>query len=444
MQLFNSYTQQIETFKPLRPNEVSMYVCGPTVYNHAHIGNARPMVVFDTLRRVFEQLGYNVKFVSNYTDVDDRIIQQAIDENKTELEIASYYIEQYEAIRNQLNCKPLFNVVKVTDTMEQIIDFIDQLLEKDKAYVVDKDVYFKIDEVENYGQLSKQNIDDLIVGARVSENEKKLNPLDFTLWKKTEKGISWESDFGTGRPGWHTECVVMIQDQFDHQRIDIHGGGMDLKFPHHENEIAQCEALYHHNIANIWMHNGMLNIDGEKMSKSLGNVVWAKDFIAELGGDVVRWLLLSAHYRSPINISQSTITQAQQEVTKVKRALISAQVYLGRQQADIEPSMDDALLDDCMYAMKDDLNTQNAFKVIFDGIKQLNQDLRQHKDDLARISSDVLTIKTMLEVLGIAYQDVILSKEDLSLFDKWEQAKIDKDFDMADTYRQQLIEKGYL
>lgn len=444
MQLYNSYSQQLETFTSIKPKQVSMYVCGPTVYNHAHIGNARPLVVFDTLRRVFEQLGYQVKYVSNYTDVDDRIINQAIQENKSELEISSYYIEQYEHIRYQLNCKPLTNVVKVTETMEEIIDFIDELIKKGKAYQVDKDVYFKIDEIKHYGQLSNQNVDDLIVGSRVSENEKKLNPLDFTLWKKTDKGISWESNFGKGRPGWHTECVVMIQEQFQHERIDIHGGGMDLKFPHHENEIAQCEALYHHNIANWWVHNGMLNIDGEKMSKSLGNVVWAKDFIEKLGGDVVRWLLLSAHYRAPINISQATITQAQQEVSKVKRALMSGQIYLARQSFDGVVDDDQELLDSFMDAMGDDLNTQNAFKVIFDAIKQLNQDLRQNKDKLDVIARDIQTVKTMLNVLGIDYIDVELSSEDIELFNQWEQAKANKDFDLADTYRLKLIKKDLL
>ena len=444
MQLYNSYTQRLEVFKSIKPNQVSMYVCGPTVYNHAHIGNARPLVVFDTLRRVFEQLNYEVKYVSNYTDVDDRIINQAIEENKSELEISSYYIEQYEAIRNQLNCKPLANVVKVTDTMEQIIAFIDELIKKEKAYQVDKDVYFKIDEIKNYGKLSNQNIEDLVVGSRVVENEKKLNPLDFTLWKKTDKGISWDSSFGKGRPGWHTECVVMIQEEFNHERIDIHGGGMDLKFPHHENEIAQCEALHHHNIANWWIHNGMLNIDGEKMSKSLGNVVWAKDFIAELGGDVVRWLLLSAHYRSPINISQATITQAQQEVYKVKRALSSAQIHLERQAFDGVVDEDQVLLKEFMDAMCDDLNTQNAFRVIFDAIKQLNLHLRQNKNQLDVIARDVITVKMMLEVLGIEYLDVKLSDEDLELFNQWEQAKANKDFELADVYRQKLIEKEYL
>lgn len=444
MKLFNSYTQQIETFKPIKENQVSMYVCGPTVYNHAHIGNARPLVVFDTLRRVFEHLNYNVKYVSNYTDVDDRIINQAIQENRDELEISSYYIEEYEKVRDLLNCKAPTEVVKVTDTMDQIIDFIDELIKKDKAYQVDKDVYFKIDEVSNYGALSKQNVEDLVVGARIDENTKKHNPLDFTLWKQTDKGIAWDSPFGVGRPGWHTECVVMIQDKFNQEKIDIHGGGMDLKFPHHENEIAQCEAIHHHNIANYWIHNGMLNIDGEKMSKSLGNVVWAKDFIDELGSDVVRWLLLSTHYRLPLNISNDTITQAQSEVSKVKRALKASELLCALKNVSIKVDVHESLMNEFMEAMSDDLNTQNAYKVLFDVIKVANQNIRQHKDDELLIAKDVKTIQTMLDVLGISYQPIELTKEDRQLFDQWNQAKQDKDYELADKCRNELIKKGYL
>lgn len=443
MKLFNSYTLQLEDFKSIKENEVSMYVCGPTVYNHAHIGNTRPLIVFDTLRRVFEQLGYQVKYVSNYTDVDDRIINQAIDENRSELEISRFYVEQYEQVRDALNCKAPTEVVKVTETMDKIIDFINELIKHDKAYQVDKDVYFKIDEVMNYGALSKQNLEELVVGARIDENIKKKNPLDFTLWKQTDKGINWESPFGEGRPGWHTECVVMIQDKFDGERIDIHGGGMDLKFPHHENEIAQCEALHHHNIANYWIHNGMLNINGEKMSKSLGNVVWAKDFIHELGGNVVRWLLLATHYRAPLNISGETITQAQSELTKIERALRASQLHLSLHEYTVENVVHDDLIHEFMEAMSDDLNIQNALKVLFDTIKTSNQNIRQHKDDLLLINKDVKTMETMLNVLGISYEQIDLSEEDKNLFKQWNEAKVKKDFDQADYYRQKLMDKGF-
>ncbi len=443
MKLFNSYSQKLETFVPIKENEVSMYVCGPTVYNHAHIGNARPLVIFDTLRRVFEALNYKVKYVSNYTDVDDRIIDQALNENISEAEVSGYYIDEYEKVIHDLNCELPTQIVKVTETMDEIIEFIEALVKADKAYQVDKDVYFKIDAVENYGALSKQNLDDLVVGARIEENVKKLNPLDFTLWKQTEKGIAWDSPFGKGRPGWHTECVVMIMDKFNQERIDIHGGGMDLKFPHHENEIAQCEALHHHNIANYWIHNGMLNIDGEKMSKSLGNVLWAKDFIAELSGEVVRWLLLSTHYRSPLNISQATIQQAQSEVSKVKTALRSGELHLRLNDVSSTQNIDQSLMDAFMEAMSDDLNTQNAFKVLFDGVKQLNQSMRQHKDDYQKIEIEVNTLVGMLKVLGIAHEPLVLSEEDRQLFKHWQNAKDQKDFEQADHYRDQLIEKGF-
>lgn len=444
MQLFNSYTNQIETFTPIKPNQVSMYVCGPTVYNHAHIGNARPIVVFDTLRRLFEHLGYQVKYVSNYTDVDDRIINQAFDEHKSESEISSFYIQEYEKVRNQLNCEPLSNVVKVTESMDQIIEFIEALVEQDKAYQVGEDVYFKIDEAKHYGALSKQKVEDLIVGSRIVENQKKHNPLDFTLWKQTEKGIAWDSEFGRGRPGWHTECVVMIQDQFNQERIDIHGGGMDLKFPHHENEIAQCEALYHHNIANYWVHNGMLNIDGEKMSKSLGNVVWAKDFIQELGGDVVRWLLLSTQYRAPINISADTIVQSQQEVLKVKRALKAGQLVLAKAKVEVPSTVKSSLLDDFVKALEDDLNIQNALMALFETIKVLNQELRNTKNGVAAVVEHVAAIQTMLDILGIAYEQVRLSEEDLEMLNAWELAKTNKEYDQADLLRKRLLEKGIL
>lgn len=444
MRLFNSYTNQVEPFTPIKPNQVSMYVCGPTVYNHAHIGNARPIVVFDMLRRLLEHLGYEVKYVSNYTDVDDRIINQAQEENKSEHEISSYYIEEYEKIRKQLNCIPLSQVVKVTESMDQIINFIDELVKQDKAYQVDEDVYFKIDEAHHYGALSKQKIEDLIVGSRIVENQKKHNPLDFTLWKQTSKGLSWDSEFGRGRPGWHTECVVMIQDQFNHEKIDIHGGGMDLKFPHHENEIAQCEALFNHNLANYWVHNGMLNIDGEKMSKSLGNVVWAKDFIQELGGDVVRWLLLSTHYRAPINISADTIVQAQQEVSKVKRALRLGQLTLAKAHTQPSTSTNSDLLNEFVGALEDDLNIQNALKVLFDTVKIVNQEIRNKNQGYQSLAHHVDATQTMLDILGIAYEKVVLEEADYQLISAWELAKANKQYDQADQLRKQLVEKGLI
>ena len=241
MRLYNTRTLKIEEFVPLVKGEVSMYVCGPTVYNHVHIGNTRPIIVFDTLRRVFEAEGYNVKYVSNYTDVDDKIINRAIEENKSEIEVTEEYINAYNDIRHKLNAHDLYRTPKVTETMDEIIHFIDDLIQSGHAYEADGDVFFRVNSVDTYGEISHQNISDLQVGARIEENAKKESPLDFALWKKTDMGIKWKTPWSEGRPGWHTECVVMINDNFNGM-IDIHGGGVDLKFPHHENEVAQSRA----------------------------------------------------------------------------------------------------------------------------------------------------------------------------------------------------------
>ncbi len=265
MNLYNSKTNSVETFTPIHKGKVSMYVCGPTVYNHPHIGNARPIVVFDLLRRILIELGNEVHYVSNYTDVDDRIIQKAKDEGLDETQIAGRYIAAYEDVRRGLFADAVDAKPKVTENMDEIIAFIEELIELEFAYESNGDVYFRVNKVKDYGAISSQNIDALKIGARIEENMQKESSLDFVLWKDTnDEGIKWDSPWGQGRPGWHTECVVMIQDEFNTNLIDIHGGGQDLKFPHHENESAQAKAVHHHDIANYWVHNAMLNIDGEK------------------------------------------------------------------------------------------------------------------------------------------------------------------------------------
>ena len=285
MKLFNTLTNKKEEFKPIKEGEVSLYVCGPTVYNYVHIGNTRPMIVFDVLRRTFEYLGNQVTFVSNFTDVDDKIIKAAKEEGITEKELTDKYIKAYEDVRRDLNLEFPTYAPRVTETMDQIIDFIGQLIDKGYAYEVDGDVYFRVSKIDEYGELSGIKIEDLVAGAseRVEDKGVKEESTDFALWKKTDEGIQFNSPWSQGRPGWHTECVVMINDIFEDGKIDIHGGGQDLKFPHHENEIAQSRALNGHPIAHTWMHNQMININNEKMSKSLGNVIWAKDLIKELG-----------------------------------------------------------------------------------------------------------------------------------------------------------------
>lgn len=445
MKLFNSMNQTIEEFKPIHEHEVNMYVCGPTVYNYPHIGNARPIVVFDTLKRMFQALGYKVKMVSNYTDVDDKIIKVAKECGVSEKEITEKFIKAYNDDRLALHAMMPDAAPRVTETMDAIIAFIELLVKKGHAYEIDGDVYFRVNSVESYGKLSNQQIDDLMVGARIDENSKKENPLDFTLWKRTDEGIQWNSPWSVGRPGWHTECVVMINKEFHGEHtIDIHGGGMDLKFPHHENEIAQSRAAYETPIANYWIHNGMVNIDGEKMSKSLENVIWAKDMIEKIGGNVLRWVFLSAHYRSPLNINEEAIETAKKELQKVQTSLKQAYVKLALADVEITDEAEDTLLTPFMDAMQDDMNTPNAFAALFETVKVLNQTIRQREVDLAFLQRIVKTVETMLDVLGIENNRLILSDEDKELHHKWKAAVKEKDFATADDYRARLIEKGIL
>ena len=422
-----------------------MYVCGPTVYNYPHIGNARPIVVFDTLKRTFQALGYKVKMVSNYTDVDDKIIKVAKECGVSEKEITEKFIKAYNDDRLALHAMMPDAAPRVTETMDAIIAFIELLVKKGHAYEIDGDVYFRVNSVESYGKLSNQQIDDLMVGARIDENSKKENPLDFTLWNRTDEGFQWNSPWSVGRPGWHTECVVMINKEFHGEHtIDIHGGGMDLKFPHHENEIAQSRAAYETPIANYWIHNGMVNIDGEKMSKSLGNVIWAKDMIEKIGGNVLRWVFLSAHYRSPLNINEEAIETAKKELQKVQTSLKQAYVKLALADVEITDEAEDTLLTPFMDAMQDDMNTPNAFAALFETVKVLNQTIRQREVDLTFLQRIVKTVETMLDVLGIENNRLILSDEDKELHHKWKAAVKEKDFATADDYRARLIEKGIL
>lgn len=444
MKLYNSLHNKIEEFKPIVEGKVSMYACGPTVYNYPHIGNARPIVIFDTLKKTFEASGYEVKYVSNFTDVDDKIINKAREEGVNEEIISERYIDAYNADRAALHANLPDATPRVTETMDAIIAFIKDLVDTGFAYEIDGDVYFRVNKVDAYGKLSGQKIEDLVVGARIDENDKKESPLDFTLWKQTDKGIKWDSPWGQGRPGWHTECVVMISNEFGGTPIDIHGGGMDLKFPHHENEMAQSCAHDHSGLANYWVHNGMVNIDGEKMSKSLGNVIWARDFIEKLGGNLVRWVLLSAHYRAPLNISEETIDTARKELDKVSNPLKQAYVKLSLVGASSKGEVMDEEFKPFIEAMQDDLNTENAFMSLFDTVKRFNQNLRQREIDVDVVANYIETIQKMLYVLGIEIAPIVLSDEDKHLYQKWNEAKANKDFDVADNYRQQLQEKGIL
>ncbi len=444
MKLYNTKTLEIEEFKPLVEKEVSMYVCGPTVYNHAHIGNARPIIVFDTLRRVFEALEYTVRYVSNYTDVDDRIIEQALSEGVSEADITEKYIEAYETVREKLNTRPLSSAPKVTETMNEIIQFIQSLMEVGFAYEVNGDVFFRVGKAKNYGEISHQNLEDLQVGARIEENIKKESPLDFALWKKTEQGLRWDSPWGKGRPGWHTECVVMIQNEFKKTLIDIHGGGQDLRFPHHENEVAQCQALHETSLANYWLHNGMINIDGAKMSKSLGNFTFAKDVLEQYDANLIRWFMLSVHYRMELNFTEEAFDVAKKELDKINQALKQAYILLSFNQVVYPEKTNAELIEPFMEAMQDDLNTPNAYTAIFDLVKRLNQALRNKSSEKQEIAELVVAIEQAMDILGIPKNRIEMTTYQREQYEKWNEAKVSKNFDEADRLRNILQEEGIL
>ena len=445
MKVFNTLTNKKEEFVPIKQGEVSIYVCGPTVYDHAHIGNARPLIVFDILRRTFEYLGYKVTFVSNFTDVDDKIIKAAKEEGITEKELTDKYIKAYNDIRSGLNLLFPTYSPRVTETMQPIIDFIQSLVDQGFAYEVDGDVYFRVTKINEYGMLSGIKVEDLIAGAseRVDENDKKESSTDFALWKKTDEGIQFESPWSKGRPGWHTECVVMINDIFDDGRIDIHGGGQDLKFPHHENEIAQSMACHHHPIANVWMHNQMLNIDNQKMSKSLGNVLWAKDLIETLGCNVFKWLMLSTHYRNPLNFTEEVLTSVKKEVEKVENVLKQTSLYLQVQHYQQEEYSKETV-DTMVEALSDDLNTSLALTQILNQVKVLNQSMRVKDKDNQVISREYQTLIQMLDVMGFVHEMKQLSDNDIVLYEKWLEEKANKNFDKADELRGQLQMRGII
>lgn len=445
MKVFNTLTNKKEEFVPIKEGEVSIYVCGPTVYNHAHIGNTRPMIVFDILRRTFEYLGYKVTFVSNFTDVDDKIIKAAKEEGISERELTDKYIKAYEDVRRGLHLKFPTYAPRVTETMTPIIDFIKTLVDTGYAYEIDGDVYFRVPKIKEYGMLSGIKVEDLIAGAseRVDENDKKESSTDFALWKKTDEGIQFDSPWSKGRPGWHTECVVMINDIFENGRIDIHGGGQDLKFPHHENEIAQSMAYHHHPIANVWMHNQMINIDNQKMSKSLGNVLWAKDLIKELGCNVYKWLMLSTHYRNPLNFTEDVLNNVKKEVNKFESILKQTSLYLQVNHLSGDDYCKDSV-DKMVNALEDDLNTSLALSDILGQVKVLNQLMRTREKDNEMILKGYNTLVKMLDTMGFVYDVKVLSEEDISLYNEWLDKKAKKEFDKADEIRTTLIEKGII
>ena len=451
MKIYNTLTRKKEEFVPIDKDEVKIYVCGPTVYNYFHIGNARPFVVFDTLRKYLEYRGYNVKFVQNFTDVDDKIINKAREEGVPAGEVSEKYIEEYYKDAASLNVKKATVHPKVTENMDQIIAFVKDLIDLGYAYEVDGDVYYSTRAFKEYGKLSGQNIEDLEAGARIEVGEKKTDPLDFALWKarKKEDESAWESPWGMGRPGWHIECSTMSK-RYLGDTIDIHAGGQDLAFPHHENEIAQSEAHSGKKFANYWMHNGYITIDNEKMSKSKGNFFTVRDILKSYDGEVIRFFLLSGHYRNPINFSDSLMEQAQNALSRMRNAKSNLNHLIHTCQGKMTEKERTALegfdkyRQEFIRAMDDDLNTADAISAIFELITAINTAVKDGSSkEFAEKSMEILM--ELADVLGLLQQDkeeAPIDDEIKALVEERQEARKNKNFARADEIRDLLKERG--
>lgn len=453
MKIYNTLTRKKEEFVPIEEGKVRMYVCGPTVYNYFHIGNARPFVVFDTMRKYLEYRGYKVKFVQNFTDVDDKIIKRAKEEGISAQEVSEKYIAEYFKDAAALNVKKATVHPQVTKTMDDIIKFVQDLIDLGYAYESDGDVYYRARKFKGYGKLSGKNIDDLISGARIAVDEKKEDPLDFALWKarKEESEIAWESPWGMGRPGWHIECSAMSKKYLG-DTIDIHAGGQDLQFPHHENEIAQSEAHSGKAFAHYWMHNGYINIDGIKMSKSLGNFKTVRDLLQVYDGEVLRFLILSGHYRGPIDFGEEILTQSQNGLLRLRNAKANLQHMAASGTGNMSESEKTVLAGLDKYrqqfieAMDDDLNTADAISAVFELITAVNTAVREGASkEFAQKCLDLLM--ELATVLGLLQQDVSkevteVEPEIQALIDERQAARAEKNFVRADEIRDQLKERG--
>lgn len=425
MKIFNEATNQIETFKTIKENEVKMYVCGPTIYSDIHIGNARPIIFFDIVNRFLTKKGYNVLYVSNITDVDDKIINRAMAEGISEVELVNRYKRAYKEVLKELNIVEYYKQPLVTEFIDEIINFIKKLVDNGFAYVVEGDVYFDVTKVEAYGEISNVDLEALMPGTRIDVNDAKQYDNDFVLWKQTEIGVNWDSPWSKGRPGWHTECVVMI-DSILGNNIDIHGGGMDLKFPHHENENAQARACGN-KLANYWMHNGFINIDSEKMSKSIGNVILVKDFIKEFSPRILRLVMCQTNYRQPINLTTNFLEQTAKMDEKFATAYKKMHVEY------TNTFEDNSYIDEIKAQMENDFNVANVITLL----------LNLTKGDMNDLKSDALNYG--FEILGLVYTNeaVEIPRAIQILIEERQKAKRDKDFAKADHLRTKINSLGY-
>lgn len=448
MKIYNTLSQKKEEFVPIKEGKVGMYVCGPTVYNYIHIGNARPMIVFDTVRRYLEYKGYEVNYVSNFTDVDDKIIKKANEEGVSATEISERYIAECIQDMEALNIKPATKNPKATEEIDGMIEMIENLIQKGYAYEVNGTVYFRTRKFKEYGKLSKKNLDELNAGIRIAVEDAKEDAMDFVLWKPKKEGEpAWNSPWGEGRPGWHIECSVMSK-KYIGEEIDIHAGGEDLVFPHHENEIAQSECCNGHTFSKYWMHNGFLNIDNKKMSKSAGNFFTVREIGEKYPLQVIRFFMLSAHYRSPLNFSDTLVESAK---NGLERILTSVQLV--REKAETLPEIViedenknreqiDAFVKKYEMAMEDDFNTADAISAIFELVKFANITVPNGNKAYATYVYDIMT--KLCDTLGIIteQEEVILDEEVENLIEERQRARKEKNFKRADEIRDELLAKG--
>lgn len=437
LKIYNTKTKEIETFNPLNPQVVNMYVCGPTVYDHIHIGNARPVIFFDLLKSYLTYLGYDVKYVSNITDVDDKIIDKAIKQTKTEKEVSAFYTKQFEEVSLKITSKLPDLMPKATSYIEQMVTYIQDLIDKGYAYVSEDAVYFEVSKLTSYGQISGQKLDDLHESVRITNNLNKRNPKDFTLWKKTDKGITFKSPWFDGRPGWHTECAVMNHAVFN-GTLDIHGGGTDLIFPHHENEEAQTLAHDGHSLSQYWMHVARLDMNQEKMSKSLGNVILVKDLLNKVDAKVFRLLMVGHHYRQPISYHEDLLMQYVKMYDKIKSTILKSHLKIKLEHMILDDLLDVKAMEAFEFHMNQDLNTPNVVSLILEIVKKINGAKTQ-----ADLKIHFQTLKKILSILDL-YPDDHVPLEVIEMHRSWMNARENKQYEVADHLRSKLSQDGWI